>query len=209
MFKMPKQYKNIYIMAVMTFVMTAILVACSVDDVSEQMNDSTYQNTIVEINGYRIRWIADKKTVGHTTAIITGYVHDINQKMSGWTLPVEYILTGKLQGSDLDGAVSYANAYPQTSDVMLYWVGVTDTSIRFYRIKPYTCDYSLVFDISYQNMVKQCKLYIDPIDSALSMDEKQNNLLGILKVDSMEISGGGTSLMDKNGFSLTFSGERY
>ena len=121
----------------MTFVMTAILVACSVDDVSEQMNDPTYQNTIVEINGYRIRWIADKKTVGHTS------------------------------------------------------------------------DYSLVFDISYQNMVKQCKLYIDPIDSALSMDEKQNNLLGILKVDSMEISGGGTSLMDKNGFSLTFSGERY
>lgn len=208
MFKMPKDYKIIYIMAVMTFVMTAILVACSVDDVSESMNNPNYYFDVKE-KGYRLRWIADKKTIGYTTAIITGFNNDINQEMSGWTLPVEYILTGKLYGNDLNEAVAYAYTYPQTSSVMLNWVGITDTSIRFYRIKPYTSDCSLMFDISYQNTVKKCKLYIDPNDSALSMDEKQSNLLGILKVDSMEISGGGMSIMDKNGFSLTFSGDRY
>ena len=140
-------------MAVMTFVMTAILVACSVDDVSESMNNPNYYFDVKE-KGYRLRWIADKKTIGYTTAIITGFNNDINQEMSGWTLPVEYILTGKLYGNDLNEAVAYAYTYPQTSSVMLNWVGITDTSIRFYRIKPYTCDSSLMFDISYQNTVK-------------------------------------------------------
>ena len=37
---------------------------------------------------------------------------------------------------------------------------------------------------------------------------EQNNLLGVLKVDSIEIYGEEETLMDRNGFSLTFSGER-
>lgn len=195
-------------MAVMTFVMTAFLVACSVDDSTDLMDTPNYNLNGVNDCGFRLKWIADKKTIGNTTAIITGHNQDYNMEMGGWMLPVEYILTGKLQGNDLNEALAYANKYPSVLNVILYWVGVTDTSNSFYRISPYTSDHSLSFNISYQNSVKECKLYLDTKGSALTMDDKQSSLLGVLKVDSMEIVGEGVSMMDTNGFSLTFSGER-
>ena len=193
-------------MAVMTFVMTAILVACSVDDSPDMMNDPNFPINFADSYGYKMKWIADKKTVGNTQAVIIG--RDYNLEMSGWTLPVEYILTGILQGDDFNEAVAYAYAYPDVHNVMLRRVGITETSSSFYRISPLTNDNSLAFNISYRNSIKKCNLYIDTNSSALSFDERQNNLLGVLKVDSIEICGEGISIRNRKGLSLTFSGER-
>lgn len=195
-------------MAVMTFVMTAFLVACSVDD-SDDLMDIPYNGTNDVVGSiYRVRWIADKKTIGNTRALMVFDDKNYNIEMGGWTLPVEFILKGTLQGNDLNEAVVYANAHPEILNVMLIWMGTTDTSSSFFRISPYASDHSLAFKISFQNSVKECKLYLDTNGSALSLDDKRNSLLGVLKVDSMEIIGTGLSMMDKNGFSLTLSGEK-
>lgn len=206
--KMPKQCKYIYMMAVMTFVVTAILVACSVDNSTDYTDYySMYGKNLVDGSSYKLRWIADKKTVGNTRAIITSDSENNCMAMSGWILPVDYLLSEVLQGNELDEAVAYAKAHPTNCSVMLFLVGVTDTSSNFYRIYPYSDDRTLAFNIYYQNSEKVCKLYLDVNESVLSQDEIKN-LLGVLKVDSMEIRGEATSVMNKSGFTLTFTGER-
>lgn len=196
-------------MAVMTLVITAFLVACSVDETDDTMSEPPYnQANSVNASRFRIRWIADKKSIGNTWATIERDYDNYNMEMGEWTLPVEYILTGKLQGNDLMEAVAYANTYPEMIVVKLIRVGETEASSSFYRISPYSADKSIPFKISYQNTVKECKLFLDTNGSALSLDNKQNNLLGVLKVDSMEIIGEEMAIKDKNGFSLKFSGER-
>ncbi|MBR5084579.1 MAG: hypothetical protein IKX33_08255 [Prevotella sp.] len=197
-------------MAVMTFVMTAILVACSVNDDTNDLMDynSYYYTNSINSGRFKLRWIADKKTIGNTWAMIVCDDENYKMEMGGWTLPVDYILTGKLEGEDLNDAVAYANTYPEIISVMLIRVGTTEANSYFYRILSYSSDNSIPFKISYQNTVKECKLYLDSNGSALTMDNEQNNLLGVLKVDSIEIYGEEETLMDRNGFSLTFSGER-
>ena len=101
-------------------------------------------------------------------------------EMGGWALPVEYILTRNLNGNDLNEAVAYANTYPVIYNMTLYFVGVTDTSSSFYRISPNTSDNSITFPVSYQNSAKDCKVYLDTNGSALSIDEKQRNLLSLM-----------------------------
>ena len=97
---MPKQCKLTYIMAVMTLVITAFLVACSVDETDDTMSEPPYnQANSVNASRFRIRWIADKKSIGNTWATIERDYDNYNMEMSEWTLPVEYILTGKLQGN--------------------------------------------------------------------------------------------------------------
>ncbi len=209
---MHMQSNHKYIMAVMTFVMTAILVACSDGSYLDESINGINNDHLYSSNKYKgvysLRWISDKKTIGNTYAVVSESTNSYELRLAEMTLPWDFVLSKVLHGNDLQQATSYISTQPQTIELTFSWIGMTDKSSTFFQISPFSTKNTITFVTSYQNTNHECTLYLDANGSALTIDDTQINLLGVLKVDSIAITDGVNTLTEKSKLSLTFVGER-
>ena len=207
---MPNHYMNRLLKAAMTLVVAMVACACSnVGGDFGDNNDDYYQSAnSLSIDGvYSMRWISNKKTVAETEATVVFNSEKGIWMMKGWTLPEVYVLSKVMSGQDYLEAREYVESHPTILNAFLSLVGYNQTSY-FYNIWPDVDNNILSFDVVYHGESHLCNLYLNSYNSAIAFDLRNNEISGVLNVDSVEVTGKGNKrLVSRDTFSLTASGK--